>query len=732
MGPATEDVKAFLRTYFNPDYNGITREEVRRSQELRRLIEPLLGEEIQPTVLPWRNPEEESQGVDYWFALARSSSELYNLRSELQAFVGTTYARIEGGRRRPSKNTPFAEAIRHMTNGYVLPFKGWDGAVLQGLLRWLEVRAARPDRDIPESRSTGLLLRDFDAALQTQDRERARSVLTFLRSDHRLGAHNLQFLEVKLFAALQEWGPLLRHAQSKGLLRLRRRPSVVTDALLRALYYVHLREASREGDLDTLEKVLDDLASTMDALWTRRTGLQSREAWLTYGLAVGLVEGDYDGTQAAHQAITERGGEVALLAHLLERLEPVDLPEDPRVAFAQRDYDRVLELARTMEKGPGRAGLLVLLSRELDTLEVQQMAWEAATGLTDEGVESLSAIERDALERLEDEMTPVEAQVTGWLDLFEAVQGGALSHAQVLRLAQEGYAEWTLDSLVSEPDALVEVLLTVPDPQEATLQDILTYVVDVLQQDPSYPDPALREVYDLLLLLLLDTKYPQPDTFYNVVDLLPGVLGGLSEEKYTEAIEDIIELLDRTSARIPPSRLLDFIDLLVDSACPSPGARQACFAYADQHRQQNERHWSRSHWRFLRDIAEEIGLGELVPPVPSEESGAVDDPLAFLKGRYVGIYTLTASAGKRTAELLDQRVSDVEVQVSNAKVATQKLRAMAQNADVILMVTSSATHAATNTIMDHLGEKTKLVRPPGKGSSSMLSALEEVAPELGG
>jgi hypothetical protein len=227
---------------------------------------------------------------------------------------------------------------------------------------------------------------------------------------------------------------------------------------------------------------------------------------------------------------------------------------------------------------------------------------------------------------------------------------------------------------------------------------------------------------------LLDTEYAQRDTFYNVIDLLPGVMGGLGGGRYAEIIDDVLDLLDRTSARLPPTRLLDFVDLLVASACPNPGARQSFLTYTEQHRQDHERYWTRSDWQFLYDLAEEIGVSGLVPPVPPpEDSNAPADPLSLLGGRYVGIYTLTESAGDRTAKLLEQRASNVKVEISNAKASTKRLKAIAQNADVMLMVTSSATHAATNAIEANLGAATKLVRPQGSGSSSMLSALEKVA-----
>jgi hypothetical protein len=729
MKEATPEVQAFLRAFFDSEENGVSLDAVREIPALGRLVQPLMSREPRPTVLPWRKPGgKKGEDIDCWFAVARSPRELYELRSHLQAFVGTTYANVQVASPNRKKDSRLAHAVQSYTNGNVLVFRGASKEVFKGVNKWLNVRSARPAREVQETRSTGLLLRDFDAALQAQDTDRARSILSFLRNAHRLGPRNLQFLEVKVLEATGEWEKLLRHAKATQMVRHGRRPVAVTDAMLRAMYHLYLRDPALAGDVEGLRRELEELSLSLGAIWERRTGLSSPEAWMAYGLAAAFLEEDYEGLEAARDAVARLGGDASLLARLLEQMDrPEARYDDPWQAYNHADYDRALTLARNHPVKVDRARVLVLLAYELRAFNVQQEAQEAVQNLAPDEVASFNRPEMHALDHLREQLAPEEAKIKSWLDLFLSLQGDEITHAQFLHLAKEGKAAWPTSSLSEHADAVEEALFEVPDNHTDTLRDALTYFVGALTEDAEYPDLVLRGVYDAVLLHLLSTPHPEPDYFYSAIDLFPGLLGAMDAGQYGERLNDVLKLLGRTTARLQPDRLLDFVDLLVASDCPSPGTRQACVAHVEQHRQQHENRWTLSNQRFLRSLAEEIGVGDLVAPPDTsmEEVSGPIDPLRELRGRRIGIYTLTVNAGQRVVGLLEARVPDIEVKLSHAKVATDKLKAMAQRSDVFVMVTGSAKHAATGAIEANLGPQTVLVRPAGKGSSSILSALEE-------
>ena len=57
---------------------------------------------------------------------------------------------------------------------------------------------------------------------------------------------------------------------------------------------------------------------------------------------------------------------------------------------------------------------------------------------------------------------------------------------------------------------------------------------------------------------------------------------------------------------------------------------------------------------------------------------------------------------------------------------TEKLKALARNSDIVVITWLAATHAATNFINMHRGDK-PIIYSKGKGFSSIIRAIEEYA-----
>ena len=70
-----------------------------------------------------------------------------------------------------------------------------------------------------------------------------------------------------------------------------------------------------------------------------------------------------------------------------------------------------------------------------------------------------------------------------------------------------------------------------------------------------------------------------------------------------------------------------------------------------------------------------------------------------------------------------------KVEINSEKVGSVKLRDLARNADIFVIVTRSAKHAATNFIEMHRKDKPTL-RPTGKGTSSILYELAQYVEKM--
>jgi hypothetical protein len=198
----------------------------------------------------------------------------------------------------------------------------------------------------------------------------------------------------------------------------------------------------------------------------------------------------------------------------------------------------------------------------------------------------------------------------------------------------------------------------------------------------------------------------------------------LDGTSYRDVLEGLMAAIESRGASVPPSILLDTLDSTIVGSCADLESRTRLFSYAAGMANRHHSRWEAGDLRFLRDLAREAecdGIVTLEEPLHSEaETGS---GLECLEDAYVGIYTLTESAAARAATYLKSVVPGIgRVNTSSASGGTEGLAAMASSADVFVMVTRSAKHAATDFIQAHRGGQ-PTIRPIGKGTSSIIEAL---------
>src|SRR5204862_3820339 len=108
-------------------------------------------------------------------------------------------------------------------------------------------RAPKLQRSTPEP--TSWLLTHFQDCLNVGRRDVAADILARLKSEFRLDALNLKFLEVQLLATFGDWTGIVDLPGFANLCLARRTPAI-TALLLDALYRVHLADPFEAGDAD--------------------------------------------------------------------------------------------------------------------------------------------------------------------------------------------------------------------------------------------------------------------------------------------------------------------------------------------------------------------------------------------------------------------------------------------------------------------------------------------------
>ena len=89
------------------------------------------------------------------------------------------------------------------------------------------------------------------------------------------------------------------------------------------------------------------------------------------------------------------------------------------------------------------------------------------------------------------------------------------------------------------------------------------------------------------------------------------------------------------------------------------------------------------------------------------------------------LYSLDERVLERTKLLLGDIVPNADVRLSHDKVGSPILRQQARGADVIVLATRCAKHAATGFIRKHASSAALVIEADGSGSASLLRAAVE-------
>ncbi|MDA9976033.1 hypothetical protein N9F34_04355, partial [Alphaproteobacteria bacterium] len=122
-------------------------------------------------------------------------------------------------------------------------------------------------------------------------------------------------------------------------------------------------------------------------------------------------------------------------------------------------------------------------------------------------------------------------------------------------------------------------------------------------------------------------------------------------------------------------------------------------------------------------LAEELGwkLHDFGVVATAPAAGDLAIRLSDLK---IAIHSLTESSSHQAKLAIEQIAPSVTVDCNADHVGNARLRALAENADLFVLTSLSAKHAATHFIREHRGDRS-LLYAQGRGFSSILRAIED-------
>jgi hypothetical protein len=262
---------------------------------------------------------------------------------------------------------------------------------------------------------------------------------------------------------------------------------------------------------------------------------------------------------------------------------------------------------------------------------------------------------------------------------------------------------------------------------EVALRDSLPHLVAFFGGDPAWPNPEVRGVYRALLeILFVSTDGGRADlVVFN--ELLEATLAlGAGATEYRELISFARELWGRFAAPLTLDWATDALELLVAHPCGDADARRSFLQVVLDRAAGFGPSLTPDQRDLLRLTAADLGAGDLAGsyfPAGAGVTEADNDPIKALSGRTIAVYTLTERSAEQFRRVVEARATGVTVTLLHDRDASKRLQQHARQADLFVLVTASAKHAATDCVRVSRPPEKPLLIPTGKGTASMLAVV---------
>ena len=734
--------ESFLALFFGPG-NQLDLQDIDSNPDLLPWLRRVRKSPRLPTLLPRRTPD----GVTWYYALASDPQQLRALASMVMAFVGPSYSTFRGDLTPQEPMDDLEVAVKEFTGDCYFRFTTKKGA-WKAICRMDTVLSRQPLRKAMEYRGPDRLLRDFESTLTVQDRVAADSVLRELTAGKYFDSLNSAFLRVRMLGEFRAWAELLALPELSDLLVIRR-PRVVTSYLLEAVYFTELSRFEESVDCaGAAGHFRDSVETRFPTLWAARSGFTTPGALKMLMLAA--VAGSQTDPVTRDRILSFPGLDEAdrqwldALGKTIPATvcQPAPTREAAERAILELNYDLAWEIAMSIDPSVNAGSILLTCAVAIDSLPVRRAVLDLLNAYPQEIQTRLRSQRVAALHWREIEgeksskETPVPAVVAApcsWLEWIDALFSGERVQ-RLVSIARANESTWDLRQVLLTPGG-VECLIEAFDrpksiDQESAFGSILPLLHRAAERLAFEDRANLKEVYLRIRerLLMGDPSLADLDLHNDVLRTLLSI--GLSVGEYRTALCDVQGVWETVHSPSTVAWVLDLLDLLVEAPSADASARAnlppAILPVLLRHRGRLDDGFP----ALFNSLCAELGLLDFrLAKVDDSEVPLETSPLA---GKTILLYTLQSEVAGRVKQMIEDAAPNATVHVSSDMVGSDRLRNLTRQADIVVLASRSAKHAATEFIEKQMRPGTAKVWAAGKGSVSMWRSLTEYSRRLTG
>ena len=204
---------------------------------------------------------------------------------------------------------------------------------------------------------------------------------------------------------------------------------------------------------------------------------------------------------------------------------------------------------------------------------------------------------------------------------------------------------------------------------------------------------------------------------------------GVSKPEYIEIVRQITSAIQAIKSPAVADLALEVLEMLVVAACPDVQERQQFAVQVIAIFQHWYKRIDHTQFSLLRALTNELEMPAAMGNLAKEfTERSTSSKWGQFVGKRIAIYSLQDSALRRAALIIRELSPGIRVDTFNDHVGgSPALRKAATTADVFILATAAAKHAATTFIEDRRPKDLVTLYARGQGSASLLGALREYA-----
>lgn len=224
------------------------------------------------------------------------------------------------------------------------------------------------------------------------------------------------------------------------------------------------------------------------------------------------------------------------------------------------------------------------------------------------------------------------------------------------------------------------------------------------------PSRSGKPIYLALTDILIYDETIGPDDLTAVEQLIEAVLtASPSHEEGKNDYKNSTDFVEHLWYSVASARNLEWalgmLDFLIDSGATNHANLEALYSKLVNSIQPWKRRVNDEQWVLLELLGEDLGLANYLNSIKPEEPEVKEEVEVeigdLLGGKSIAVFSLTERIAKRFGQMATAMFKGIKLHYVHDKSLTDRMKSLSKSADIFIVNTWDAKHAATNGIKDN-------------------------------